>query len=107
MNPRYRDPDWLHQRSHHDALTQREIAEACDVSSRTIRNWMNRHDIETRTVEGEDHDSTGKNAGTTSNERYRKHCRDGSFPGKPGRRFRLQIGGVRFLTKRVIDSQEH
>lgn len=55
MNRPYRDADWLRGRYHDDELTQREIAEECDVSPRTIRDWMQRHDIETRDVEGENH----------------------------------------------------
>lgn len=60
MPPRYRDSDWLHRRYHDDGRTQHEIADECDVSPRTIRKWMNRHDIDTRDVEGEHHGLYGK-----------------------------------------------
>lgn len=60
MPPLYRDPDWLHRRYHDEGRTQREIADECDVSPRTIRKWMDRYDIETRDVEGENHGLYGQ-----------------------------------------------
>lgn len=55
MPPRYRREAWLYEQYHDKGRTQREMAEICDVSPRTIREWMNRHDVETREVAGENH----------------------------------------------------
>lgn len=55
MERPYRDADWLRRRYHDDGATQREIAEECGVSPTTIRDWMKRHDIETREVRGKNH----------------------------------------------------
>lgn len=60
MSREYRDPDWLEDRYHGDGLTQREIAEECDVAPVTIRRWMKRHGIETREIAGEHHGLFGK-----------------------------------------------
>lgn len=51
----YRDADWLARQYHDAGHTQRELAEKCSVSPRTIREWMRRHGIETRDVVGENH----------------------------------------------------
>lgn len=55
MDRPYRDADWLRRRYHDDGATQREIADECDVSPTTIRDWMKKHDIETREVRGVNH----------------------------------------------------
>jgi 5-methylcytosine-specific restriction endonuclease McrA len=55
MPPRYRREEWLYEQYHEKGRTQQEMADACGVSPRTIREWMNRHDIETRDMEGTDH----------------------------------------------------
>lgn len=60
MARNYKDPEWLDARYHGDGWTQREMAEACDVSPRTIRTWMDRHDIETREMAGETHPMYGE-----------------------------------------------
>jgi 5-methylcytosine-specific restriction endonuclease McrA len=55
MPPRYRREAWLREQYHGEGRTQQEMADACDVSPRTIREWMNRHGIETRDMKGENH----------------------------------------------------
>jgi 5-methylcytosine-specific restriction endonuclease McrA len=60
MSPRYRREEWLREQYHEQGRTQQEMADACDVSPRTVREWMNRHDIETRDIEGENHPLYGK-----------------------------------------------
>lgn len=55
MPPRYRREEWLYEQYHENGRTQQEIADDCDVSPRTIREWMGRHGIETRDMVGEDH----------------------------------------------------
>ena len=56
----YRDADWLEACYWDDELTQQEIADECEVHVRTIRDWMNRHGIETRKPEGEYHGLHGE-----------------------------------------------
>ncbi|GGL53594.1 NUMOD3 domain-containing DNA-binding protein [Halocalculus aciditolerans] len=51
----YRDADWLTTQYHDAGRTQRALADACGVSPRTIRKWMQKHGIETRDVDGENH----------------------------------------------------
>lgn len=41
-------------------MTQGEIAAVCDVTPRTIREWMNEFDIPTRDLVGEDHPMHGR-----------------------------------------------
>lgn len=60
MKRRYRDDEWLRDRYHGDGLTQAEIAAECEVSPRCIRTWMDRHGIDTRDVEGENHGLYGE-----------------------------------------------
>lgn len=55
MSRLYRDPDWLRRKYHDEGLTQAEIASECSVSPRTIRRYMTKFDIETRTLQGEQH----------------------------------------------------
>jgi 5-methylcytosine-specific restriction endonuclease McrA len=59
MEPRYRDEVWLRERYWGDGMTQREIAEECDVSARTIGKYMSEFGIETREIEGENHPMYG------------------------------------------------
>lgn len=56
----YREADWLKSRYWEDELTQQEIGDECGVHVRTVRKWMNRHDIETRKPEGEYHGLYGE-----------------------------------------------
>lgn len=60
MDRPYRDPDWLEEKYHGEGLTQREIADRCGISPRTIRTYMTRFGIETREVKGENHGLYGK-----------------------------------------------
>lgn len=60
MAPDYHCESWLVEHYHEKGLTQREMADLCDVSPRTIREWMNRHEVETRDLEGEDHPLYGR-----------------------------------------------
>jgi 5-methylcytosine-specific restriction endonuclease McrA len=55
MARRYHDEQWLREKYCEEGWTQREIAEECTVSSRTIRTYMNQYGIETRDIEGENH----------------------------------------------------
>lgn len=52
---RYEDPEWLSEQYWEEGLTQREIAERCDVSTRTIRRHMKRNEIDRRKLKGENH----------------------------------------------------
>lgn len=69
MSERYRNADWLFERYHVDGWTQKEMAEECDVSPRTIRTWMKRRDIETRDMEGENHPLFGQTRDETVREK--------------------------------------
>lgn len=56
----YKREEWLHEHYHEKGQTQAEMADACGVSPRTIREWMDRHGVETRDVEGENHPLYGE-----------------------------------------------
>jgi 5-methylcytosine-specific restriction endonuclease McrA len=60
VSERYRDRDWLEVMYHGRELTQREIAERCDVSPRTIRTYMKEFGIPTREVRGRNHGLYGR-----------------------------------------------
>lgn len=60
MAAAYRREAWLVEHYHEKGWTQREMADACDVFPRTIREWMDRHAVETRDMEGENHPLYGK-----------------------------------------------
>ncbi len=45
---RYRDAEWLEEQYHENGLSQRDIADKCGVHQRTVRNWMQKHGIESR-----------------------------------------------------------
>lgn len=55
MVTRYHSGWWLAQKYWREGWTQREIADECGVSPRTIRKWMNRFDIPRRDLTGENH----------------------------------------------------
>ncbi|NHN59303.1 NUMOD3 domain-containing DNA-binding protein [Halorussus rarus] len=57
---RYRNGWWLEVKYWDEGLTQREIAEECGVSPRLIRKYMNRFDIPTREMRGENHPMHGR-----------------------------------------------
>lgn len=46
---RYKDEDWLRDRYVEDRYSIREIGEECGVSRSTIRHWIHKFNIETRT----------------------------------------------------------
>jgi transcriptional regulator with XRE-family HTH domain len=85
MPPRYQREEWLHEQYHERGKTQKELADACDVSPRTIREWMNRHDIETRTLEGENHPLYGKERDEAVKERI-SETMEGRDPSEETRR---------------------
>lgn len=60
MAARYRNGWWLEVKYHEEGLTQREIADECEVSPRTVRKYMKRFEIETREVAGENHGLAGR-----------------------------------------------
>lgn len=45
---KYRNEDWLREKFHKEGLTQREIADLCDCSQKTIWNWMQKFEIKER-----------------------------------------------------------
>lgn len=56
----YQKSHWLEAKYWEEGLTQQEIADKCGVSPRTIREYMDRYDIPTRDMEGEDHPMYGR-----------------------------------------------
>ncbi|WP_336038225.1 NUMOD3 domain-containing DNA-binding protein [Halobacterium yunchengense] len=79
MRRRYRDADWLRDRYHGDGRTQAEIADECGVSPRCIREWMARHDIETRAVEGEHHGLYGESRDDETRHKISESMRGREF----------------------------
>lgn len=57
---RYRSGHWLEVKYWDEGLAQKEIAEECGVSPRTVREYMNRFDIPTREMRGENHPMYGR-----------------------------------------------
>jgi len=52
----YRDAEWLQEAYHENGMTQKEIADLCDIHVSTVVDWMEKHGIETRngpTTEGQ------------------------------------------------------
>ncbi|MFC7165499.1 NUMOD3 domain-containing DNA-binding protein [Halospeciosus flavus] len=60
MVTRYRNGWWLEQKYHREGWTQKQIADECAVSPRTIRKYMDRFGVETRDVRGENHGLYGE-----------------------------------------------
>lgn len=79
MERPYRDRDWLEQKYHGEGLTQREIAEECDVSPTTIRKQMKRFGIEAREVRGENHGMYGKERSEEVKQRISEKLADRAF----------------------------
>jgi len=42
---RYHDKDWLHEKYHDEQMTMEEISDECSVTTTTISDWMDRHDV--------------------------------------------------------------
>jgi len=61
MVKRYRNGWWLEEKYRTEGLTQNEIAQECEVSPRTIRRYMQKFDIDARSIDGENHPLYGKN----------------------------------------------
>ena len=57
---KYTDAEWLREMYWEEGLTQKEIADRCDVTPRTIRHYMQEAGIETREMSGEDHPLYGE-----------------------------------------------
>ncbi|MUV89160.1 hypothetical protein GJ629_03985 [Halapricum sp. CBA1109] len=66
---RYRDEQWLKKQYWEKDRTQREIADECGVSARTIRRHMNDAGIETREIAGENHPLHGEDRPESVKER--------------------------------------
>lgn len=45
---KYRQEDWLRERYVNDGLSTRKVAELADTTHSTIRRWLSKNDIETR-----------------------------------------------------------
>lgn len=45
-------PEWLHKKYHSEGWGLEEIAQECDVSHRTVRNWMDHHNINVDSISG-------------------------------------------------------
>lgn len=76
MSRRYHDEQWLREKYRNEGWTQREIAEECGVSPRTVRTYMNRFDIETRDVEGENHPQYGTERNEETKQRISETLSD-------------------------------
>lgn len=48
MGRKYHDKDWLKRKYLNEGKETTEIAKICDVSSETIRRWLDKHDIPRR-----------------------------------------------------------
>lgn len=57
---RYRNGWWLEIKYWDEGLTQREIAAECGISVRQVRRYMDRFDIPTREMRGENHPMYGR-----------------------------------------------
>lgn len=79
MAARYRNGWWLETKYHEEGLTQREIADECEVSPRTIRKYMKRLGIETREVTGENHGLAGKERDPVTKQKISKALRGREF----------------------------
>jgi len=66
---RYRDAEWLHEQYHEKELSQAEIADKCGVDDKTVRNWMEKHDIEAREP---GHNNCRTGIAIQSNDGYRR-----------------------------------
>ena len=48
----YRDPEWLPEKYVDEGLLTYDLAERCGVTDTTIRDWLDRHGIDTRPTNG-------------------------------------------------------
>lgn len=86
MVKRYRNGWWLEQKYHREGMTQREIAEECDVSPRAIRDWMKRCGVDRRDVEGENHPLYGESREKDVRERISETMTGREFSEETRRR---------------------
>jgi 5-methylcytosine-specific restriction endonuclease McrA len=87
MERPYRDREWLERKYHDEGLTQREMAEECDIHPRTIRTYMKRFDIETRQVKGENHGLYGKARSEEVKQKISEKLKDREFSDETRQRF--------------------
>lgn len=45
---KYRDSEWLRRRYVHEMKSMKQISEECDCSTSTVKLWLDKHGIETR-----------------------------------------------------------
>jgi 5-methylcytosine-specific restriction endonuclease McrA len=93
MGKRYHDADWLRQRYHEEGMTQAEIAEECGVSPRAIRDWMKRHEIPRREMEGENHPLYGQERDESVKKSISETLTDREYPEKWRERLSQELRG--------------
>ena len=86
MVRRYRSGWWLDVKYWDEELTQEAIANECNVSPRTVRTYMNRFDIPTREISGEDHPLYGRERPDAVKRRIAASLKDRRFSEATRRR---------------------
>jgi len=93
VSRRYRDADWLREAYHEREWTQAEIADECGVSPRCIRDWMDRHGIDTRDPVGEHHGLYGEPRDEETRAKIAETMQGRDFPVTARRRIsEAQVG---------------
>lgn len=79
MSKRYQNGWWLEIKYWDEGLTQREIAEECYVSVRTVRQYMKEFDIPTRDISGENHPLYGSSRSEETKRKISESLQGRSF----------------------------
>lgn len=83
---RYRNGHWLEVKYWDEGLTQKEIAEECGISPRQIRTYMNRFDIPTREMRGENHPMYGRERTEEEKQKISESLKGRTFSEETRRR---------------------
>jgi 5-methylcytosine-specific restriction endonuclease McrA/predicted DNA-binding protein YlxM (UPF0122 family) len=93
MAKRYHDAEWLRKKYHDEGMTQAEIADECGVSPRAIRDWMKRHEVSRRELEGENHPLYGQERDESVKESISDTLTDREYPEEWRERLREELTG--------------
>lgn len=105
----YRSGHWLEVKYWEEELTQREIADECGVSPRTIREYMDQFDIPIREMRGENHPMHGRERTDEEKQKISESLEGRSFSEKTRQRMAESHEGNEIsadVRERIADSLE-
>lgn len=105
----YRNGHWLEVKYWEEGLTQKEMAEECGISARTVRKYMKQFGIPTREMRGENHPMYGRERTEEEKRKISESLEGRSFSEETRRRMSESHEGNEIseeVRKRIANSLE-